>query len=166
MKMKLIQPFIDAADAVLAQALQCSTRTADARMDEEIYRRRGIAAIIVIQGDIEGRVIFDFEPATAAKAAGALASGPVAEPEEMVREIVTELANMIIGNAVTLLNDQGFRFKVQPPKVHTGQWGLQSSVDTEAMILTFSTPHGEVIMNIAMRYSALRAGERTSLVSD
>ncbi len=42
MKMELIQPFINAADAVLAETLQCPTRMGDVTMDEEAYRRKGV----------------------------------------------------------------------------------------------------------------------------
>ena len=41
MKMELIQPFINAADAVLAQTLHCSTRIGDVSMEQEAYRRKG-----------------------------------------------------------------------------------------------------------------------------
>ena len=35
MRMELIQPFINAADAVLAESLQCETRIGDVSMEEE-----------------------------------------------------------------------------------------------------------------------------------
>ena len=41
MKMELIQPFINAADAVLSQGLQCSTKVGNLTMEEEAYRRKG-----------------------------------------------------------------------------------------------------------------------------
>ena len=63
--MELIQPFINAADAVLAQTLQAPTTIGDVSMEEEAYRRKGIAAMVLVNGDIEGRVIFDLEPKAA-----------------------------------------------------------------------------------------------------
>ena len=59
MRMELIQPFINAADAVFSESLQAPTKIVDLSMDEDTYRRRGIAAHILIKGDIEGRVILD-----------------------------------------------------------------------------------------------------------
>lgn len=160
MKMELIQPFINAADAVLAEALQAPTKIADLSMDEETYRRKGVAALILIKGDIEGRVILDMAPAVAVKVAGCLAGAELPETEQVVRETVCELANMVIGNSVTLLNDQGFRFKVFPPEVHSREEGLAGSRDTEAMVLCFETPCGDVFMNIAMHYLRRRRRER------
>ena len=44
MRMELIQPFINAADAVFAESLQAPTKIVDLSMDEDAYRRKGIAA--------------------------------------------------------------------------------------------------------------------------
>ena len=100
MKMELIQPFINAADAVIADMLKCSTRIGDVSMEEDSYRRKGAAASIPISGDIEGRVIFDMEGPTAAKVASALAGIEVSETDQIVRETVCELANMVIGSGL------------------------------------------------------------------
>jgi chemotaxis protein CheX len=164
MKMELIQPFINAADAVIAEALKCNTRVGDVCMDEEAYQLKGMAAVVSISGDIEGRVIFDLESRTAASIASALSGCEVEESDEMVRETVCELANLVIGNAVTSLNDQGFRFKIHPPEVHSSAEGLKSSEDTEALVMVFETPAGNVYMNIAMRYNRRRRQERAASI--
>ncbi len=164
MKMELIQPFINATDAVLSEMLECATQVGDVSMEEETYRRKGVAAVVNIQGDIEGRVIFDLDPPTAARVASRLAGSEVGESEEMVRETVCELANQIIGNAVTALNDQGFRFKIRPPEMLTADQGAGNTEDTEALVLCFDTPNGSVFMNIAMRYNRRRRSERALAV--
>jgi CheY-specific phosphatase CheX len=62
MRMELIQPFINAADAVFSDLLHSSAKIIDLTMDEDTYRRKGVAALIAIKGDIEGRVILDLSP--------------------------------------------------------------------------------------------------------
>jgi len=158
MKMELIQPFINAADAVLAQSLHCSTKIGTFSMDEDAYRSKGVAASIAVNGDIEGRIIFDVDPATAVRMATHMTGTAVPESEELVRETICELANQVIGNAVTTLNDQGFRFRVYPPQVHNGE-GLRGSEDTEALVMCFETSSGSVYMNIAMRYKSENAAK-------
>jgi chemotaxis protein CheX len=159
MKMELIQPFINAADAVLAETLQCNTRIGDMTMEEEIYRRKGIAAVVNVNGDIEGRVIFDIDAETATRIAGTLAGQDVAQSDQIVSETICELANLVIGNAVTTLNDQGFRFHIHPPQVHRDELGFQGNEETEALVMFVETPAGNVHMNIAMRYNRRRKGE-------
>ena len=165
MKMELIQPFINSADAVLAESLQCETHIGDVSMEENTYRRKGVAAIVEITGDIEGRIILDTDPATAMQVAKHLAGGDVDTSDELVRETVCELANMVIGNAITSLNDQGFHFKISPPELHTAEHGLSGNEETEALVMCFETPRGSLFMNIAMRYNRRRKEERATVVA-
>ncbi len=158
MKMELIHPFINAADAVLAQGLQSPTSIGSLTMEEEIYRRKGVAALISLTGDVEGRVILDLDPETAVRVACKFAGVELPESDELVRETVCELANQVIGNAITALNDQGFHFRVHPPVLHTSD-GTKSSEDTEALVIAFETCSGTVFMNIALRHNRRRKNE-------
>ncbi len=163
MRMELIQPFINAADAVFAESLQSPTKIVDLEMDQEAYRRKGVAALIAIRGDIEGRVILDLSPEVAMKVATILAGTEVEASDQVVRETVCEMANMVIGNSVTLLNDQGFHFKVFPPEIHVDETGLAGSADTEALVICIETPCGNIYLNIAMHYLHRRRQERNAV---
>src|SRR5258706_14116987 len=96
MRMELIQPFINSADAVLAQGLQGPTSVENLSMEEEAYRRKGIAAEICLTGQIEGRIIFDLDPQTAVKAASCIARPELPQTHELVRQQSRELANQVI----------------------------------------------------------------------
>jgi chemotaxis protein CheX len=163
MRMELIQPFINAADAVFAESLQAPTKIVDLEMDQEAYRRKGVAALIAIKGDIEGRVILDLSPEVAMKVATILAGTEVEASDQVIRETVCEMANMVIGNSVTLLNDQGFHFKVFPPEIHMDETGLAGSADTEALVICIETPCGNIYLNIAMHYLHRRRQERNAV---
>jgi chemotaxis protein CheX len=166
MRMELIQPFINAADAVLADSLACSTSIGHLSMEEEAYRRHGVAALIALSGDIEGRIVFDVDPETAMSVASRIAGEELPSSEQVMRETVCELANQVIGNAVTSLNDQGFHFRVHPPEVHTSEHGDKSSEDTEALVMCIETSSGKVFMNVALRYNRRRMQERAGAVGE
>ena len=72
MKLELIQPFINAADAVLSETLASPVSVSDISMNEEAYQRRATAVLVEITGDIEGRVIFDVEDSVALKVASVI----------------------------------------------------------------------------------------------
>lgn len=162
MRMELIQPFINAADAVLAQSLNCNTSINDVSMSEDAYRRKGIAARIEVTGDIEGRMIIDLEPEMAVKLASAMTGAEVSQTDEIVHETICELANLVIGNAVTSLNDQGYQFKVHPPEFHNENEGSRSTEDVEALVMCFGTPAGSVFLNVAMHYNRRRRAEKST----
>jgi CheY-specific phosphatase CheX len=70
---------------------------------------------------------------------------------------------MVIGNAVTQLNDGGFQFKVFPPEVVAQEQCGQAGKDSEATILCFETPSGNVYLNIVMKYLQRRSRERSAV---
>ena len=152
MRIELIQPFINATDAVLAEMLQGEVEVSRVAMEEEVYRCRGIAASVAIHGDIEGRIIFDLDSQAAARVASVLIGGDTELSGQIVGGTACELANMIVGNAVTLLNDRGHRFKVLPPELHTAEQGYSGSQQSEALVMCFETPGGKVHLNIALAY--------------
>ena len=160
MKMELIQPFINSLDAVIAETLECSAEIADVTMEEGTYKRTGIAALVGISGEIEGRVILDMQTAAAQQVTANLTGAAGNPTEETARETVCELTNMVIGNAVTQLNNQGFKFRVHPPEIYALEDGFQGTPDTEAVVLRFETPKGALYLNIAVRYKQRRSGER------
>jgi len=164
MRMDLIQPFINSADAVLAQGLESPVSIENLSMEEEAYRRKGVAAEVILTGEIEGRIIFDVDLGASLQLASRLAGVEVSETDEdLVREAVLELANQIIGNAVTALNDQGFHFHVRPPVLHTAEQGSKSSEDTEALVMSFNTSSGKVFMNVALRHHCRPAAEQAAV---
>jgi chemotaxis protein CheX len=163
MKMDLIQPFIGSLDTVLAEMMQEPAKIVDLAMEEDGYRKKGLAAEVMFKGQIEGRIVLDMEPRAAAKVAGYLAGAEVGPGESIVPEAVCELANMVIGNAVTQLNDRGFTFKVFPPALLTEEQCAKAGQDSEATILCFETPCGNVYLNIAMHYHARRTRERAPM---
>jgi chemotaxis protein CheX len=163
MRMDLIQPFLNSADAVLAQGLQSPISIENLTMEEDAYRRRGIAAEVILTGEVEGRIIFDVDLGAALALASRLAGIEVSETDEaLVREAVCELANQVIGNSVTTLNDQGFHFRVHPPTLLTSEQGSKGSEDTEALVMCFKTASGNVFMNVALRHHC-RQAERTAV---
>jgi len=159
MKMELIQPFINAADAVLSQGMQGTTKVGNLTMEEEAYRRKGVAGMVTLTGDIEGRIIVDLEPHTAVRVASHYSGADLPESDELIKETIFELANQVVGNAISALNDQGFHFRVHPPLLLTAEQGDKTSEDTEALVICFETPLGNVFMNVALRYSKRRLAD-------
>jgi chemotaxis protein CheX len=150
MNMELIQPFINSLDAVISETMRCSARIADVTMEDGMYQRTGVAALVLLSGDIEGRIILDMDADTASQAASDLSEITGPPSEETAREIVCELTNMVIGNSVTQLNDRGYNFRVHPPEIFLIDVGPRGTLDSETVLLRFELPKGAVYLNIAV----------------
>src|SRR6202162_2817107 len=163
MKMELIQPFINSADAVVSQGLQGSTKVGSLAMEEHAYRRKGVAGMVALTGDIEGRIILDLEPQTALRVASHYAGADLPESDGLIKETIFELATQVVGNPVCALNDQGFHFRVHPPLLVTSEEGDKSSEDVEALMICFETSLGNVFMNVALRYNKQRMADHATV---
>src|SRR5580658_22884 len=163
MKMELIQPFINAADAVLSQGLSGATKVGNLSMEENAYLRKGVAGMVALTGDIEGRIILDLEAQTALRVASHYAGAELPESDGLIKETIFELANQVVGNAVCALNDQGFHFRVHPPLLVTSAEGDKTSEDVEALMISFETSLGNVFMNVALRYNKRRMSDHIAL---
>ncbi len=163
MKMELIQPFINAADAVLSQGMQGTTKVGNLSMEEQAYRRKGVAGMVTLTGDIEGRIILDLEPQTALRVASHYAGAELPESDTLIKETIFELANQVVGNAVSALNDQGFHFRVHPPLLLISAEGDKTSEDVEALMICFETSLGNVFMNVALRYNKRRMSDHVAM---
>ena len=154
MNLELIQPFINSLDAVISETMRCSARIADVTMEDGMYQRTGVAALVLLSGDIEGRIILDMDSLAASQAASDLSEIVGAPSEETTREIICELTNMVIGNSVVQLNDRGYKFKVHPPELFLIDVGPKGMLDSETVLLRFELPKGAVYLNIAVHENA------------
>ena len=121
MRVEYINPFSEAAYNILVQVLEGEVKRGDLYLKSTCMPVMGVAAIVGLAGDVEGRVIFDMTSETALKIASAMNQEEFTEFDELCRATITELANLITAQAVTKLHDLGFKFDLTPPALFTGE---------------------------------------------
>ncbi len=152
MRVEYINPFSEAAYNILSQVLpEEEIKRGDLYLKSTCMPVMGVAAIVGLAGDVEGRVIFDMTMPTALKIASAMNSEDLKEFDELARATITELANLITAQAVTKLHDLGFKFDLTPPALFSGDNMQISNNNIEALIVPMETPHGKVEINVAIR---------------
>jgi len=134
--------------------LQADVRRGELYLKSTSMPVMGVAAIVGLAGDVEGRVLFDMDRPTALRVASAMNGEELKELDDLVKATITELANMITGQAVTKLHDLGFKFDLTPPAIFTGENMEVSSSDVEALIVPMETPQGKLEINVAIRERA------------
>ncbi|UTY23976.1 chemotaxis protein CheX [Treponema denticola] len=151
MRVEYINPFSEAAYNILSQVLSEDIKRGDLYLKSTCMPVMGVAAIVGLAGDVEGRVIFDMTLDTALKIASAMNGEEMSEFDELARATITELANLITAQAVTKLHDLGFKFDLTPPALFTGENMKISNNDIEALIVPMTAPQGRVEINVAIR---------------
>ncbi|MEX2442859.1 MAG: chemotaxis protein CheX [Alkalispirochaeta sp.] len=158
MRVEYINPFVESAYNVLSEVLQSEVNRGELYLKSAAMPMLGVAMIVGLAGDVEGRVLFDMKLETGLAVASAMLTSmdmePVEELNDMARATLTELANMITGQAVTKLHNLGFRFDLTPPAIFSGQNMEVSDPNFEALIVPMELPQGKIEINVAVRERA------------
>lgn len=123
MKAEYINPFLESATNVIEQVMQIRPSTGQLSLKDVKFVENYIWIQIGMNGQMNGDIVFGLSEHVALKMVSAMMGGfVVSEIDEMSRSAISELGNMISGNASTILFNQGVRVDITPPKVlHSAQ---------------------------------------------
>lgn len=154
MRVEYINPFVESAYNVLSEVLATDIKRGNLFLKSATKPVMGVAAIVGLAGEVEGRVLFDMSKATAIKIASVMNMEEMTELDDLAKATITELANMITAQAVTKLHELGFRFDLTPPALITGENMEVSDQEVEALIVPMESVHGNIEINVAVRERA------------
>jgi chemotaxis protein CheX len=120
MRVEYINPFVEAAFNVLKEVLNTDVKRGDLFLKSTNMAIQGVAALVGLAGDVEGRVLFDMTKESALFVVSAMNGEEFKVMDDMAKATIQELANMITAQAVTKLHDLGFKFDLTPPALFTG----------------------------------------------
>ena len=123
MQAELINPFLESARIVIEQVIQIKPSTGQLGVKDVKFVENYIWIQIGLNGQMNGDIVFGLSEEVAMKMISAMMGGYViSEIDEMGKSAISELGNMISGNASTMLFNQGVRVDITPPKVlHSAQ---------------------------------------------
>jgi chemotaxis protein CheX len=145
-----VQPFVSSAREILEEVLSGRIEAGKVRLSPAPVSSRGVTAIVGVTGEGEGRVLFDMSRETAIRIAAELNEEPQNDLGALAKDTLSELASMMTGRAVSLLNDRGHRLRVSPPTLIAGNNVEISNTELETMVVPLETSCGEVVVNVAM----------------
>lgn len=118
MKAQYINPFIESASTVIEQMCNVVITRGEITFKDMTFYDDHTWIRIGMTGQLEGNVIFGLHNEVALKIVSAMMGGfPVIEMDEMGKSAISELGNMISGNASTLLFNQGVAIDITPPQL-------------------------------------------------
>jgi len=154
MRVEYINPFVESAFSVLKEVLNANVKRGEIYLKPTSMSIMGVAALVGLAGDVEGRVLFDMTRDTALYVAGTMNGENFTTLDELGKATIQELANMITAQAVTKLHDLGFKFDLTPPALFTGD-NMEVSTnlgEVEALIVPMELgTSGKIEVNVAIR---------------
>ncbi|GHV43382.1 chemotaxis protein CheX [Spirochaetia bacterium] len=159
MRVEYINPFVEAAFNVLKEVLNTDVKRGDLYLKSSTMQIMGVAALVGLAGDVEGRVLFDMSKETALNVASAMNNEELKVLDDLAKATITELANMITAQAVTKLHDLGFKFDLTPPALFSGDnMEISNNLEVEALIVPMELGAGgklgKIEINVVIRERA------------
>ena len=122
MNIEYINPFIEASQTVLMQVASLDAKLGKVYLKTAPYSSEDIIIMVGLTGKIRGQAIFSMSRAFGLKIASAMMMGmPVTEFDEMSKSAISEMSNMIMGNAATILYNRGINIDITPPSLLMGE---------------------------------------------
>jgi chemotaxis protein CheX len=154
MRVEYINPFVESAYSVLKEVLGVDVKRGEIYLKPTSMKIMGVAALVGLAGDVEGRVLFDMTKESALFVAGKMNGEVFTTFDELGKATIQELANMITAQAVTKLHDLGFKFDLTPPALFTGD-NMEVSTnlgEVEALIVPMEIDNiHKIEVNVAIR---------------
>ena len=157
MRVEYINPFVETSYRVLKEVLGgAEVKRGDLYLKSTAMPVMGVAALVGLAGDVEGRVLFDMTFETALNIASKMNEEKLPAFDDLAKSTISELANLITAQSVTKLHDLGFKFDLTPPALFAGEKmeiaALGGTTDNvEALIVPLITDYGKIEVNVAIR---------------
>ncbi len=149
MQQAYIEPFLQAGSEVLA-AVTGVTATCGAVVPagRPLMPER-VSIVLGVIGALQGQVILSMSEATAAGIAGLMMGMEEAGFDEMAASAVSELGNMIAGNAAVLLGQSKLHCDLTPPTIIFGA-DVHIALRVPALMAPLTLPLGVVEIAVSL----------------
>jgi chemotaxis protein CheX len=91
------------------------------------FQSDSVLIMIGVTGEIRGQVVLALTTEGACKIAGKMMMMEVKELDEISTSAISELGNMVMGNAATILSTKGIGIDITPPTLCRGQVSISTS---------------------------------------
>ncbi len=150
MKAEYVNAFLEPAVSVIKKVLKVKVTIGEITKAVTVNARDAFSVIIGLSGDLSGVVIIGFSMKTARNiAAKMLCKDKLTDLNIDAKEALSELVNMIVGNATGNLYDLGLKELLTPPTIVLGsKVSYELSSSDQLTIISIKTGLGIVDMNI------------------
>ena len=143
MNADFINPFLMSATKIMQEICQTEMKIGKPYVKTTEFENESVAVMIGITGELKGQVIMAFEFNKALDVASKMMMG-------MPVTAISELGNMIMGNAATIFSTKGYVIDITPPSVCHGDMTITQSYTQNICVPIHSGDEVALELNIAV----------------
>lgn len=147
---EFINPFMSAAMSVVGMMLGEEPARGTIAAQPACFTSDQVNVVLGITGDVAGTVILGMSLVTADKVASTMIGSPVKTFDALASSAVAELGNMISGNALSNLAENGYVADLAPPTVIRGGNVQISTVNVPAIVIPLEVSQGTISLTVSL----------------
>ncbi len=151
MRIEYINPFVESAIEVLKKTVTQDVTRGKLSLRKSVSSMLGLALIVGITGQVTGRVVIDMPQDLGLQIASIMNEEKLINFDDLTNSTLTELANMIVGKAITNLHRLGYKFDLTPPTLFMGDNLRLSDNKIEALIVPLELLNNKIEINVALK---------------
>jgi CheY-specific phosphatase CheX len=146
---QLVEPFITATRAALGEMAATEVAVRAVCQTALPHTLGDIAAVLGLLSGTAGFLVLGFPRRTAAALAGRILAGVKDEVDEnLIRDCVGEMGNVIAGQAKAILAETPYRFAFSLPEVVVGPKELLPRPGPDCLVVVFGSDPGEFTLQL------------------
>jgi chemotaxis protein CheX len=151
MKAEYANPFITAAVNTFKKELGVGLNRHAMNVKASPVPSKEISIIIGVTGMVKGQVVYSMDDNVAMAVTKAMLPGKLpAEHKKLMNSAVSELANIITGQASIILAGETEKISITPPAVFMGGAASIDFLSLQTICLSFISEIGSIEINIAL----------------
>ena len=146
-----INPFLLAAKSIIKDICQIDLQLGKPYIKTTEFSNESVVIMIGITGKMRGQVMLGMPVATACTVASRMMMGmPVNDLDDMSISAISELGNMVMGNAATIFANNGIAIDITPPTLCRGSLSIRTSFAQNICVPMASADGMAIELNIAI----------------
>ncbi len=151
MKVKFLNPFVDAAGEILKLELNETVERGDLHLESGLYVTEDVTVILALIGAVEGTVFYSMSKDLAVQMTSRLMDGTFDTLDKLVQSGIAELGNVITGRASMKLASAGYETDISTPSLIMGRGATISTLDHPRLIVPLITSIGTMTIHLVLR---------------
>lgn len=147
---ELINPFLMAAKKVLQDMCFVDASMMKPTLKESNFDPDTWAIMIGVTGEMRGQVIMAMSEKSACGIASKMCMTEVKEIDDFAASALSELGNMVMGNAATVFSSNGIGIDITPPTLSHGQMSFTNTF-TKNLCVPLSFEDTVVELHLALK---------------
>lgn len=151
MRAEYINPFYKATKDVFQLMLDIDPQRKELKVVEDMVCSKDASVLLGVTGDLKGSLLFSFSKDMTLKMIKIMSGMEMDEIDHFASSALGEIANIIGGNAMTLLAEQEYKCDIVPPQIFVGEYKSFSMANEKVLLMSLATPIGEFDINIFLK---------------